>query len=373
MHFQHIFHAKVHPDHCGLRTGTQMRELEVSDPSKGGPRTTTRWLPWVFLAFLFPVIGCQSMSKKTLRNNLLALEKNAPARQAGLSTRSIQANLHGKSEPFELTYLFVPAQNGAPTGPPVVLIHGTPATLFTWVPTIYGDTASKGLSATRDVYAIEVIGHGMAEGDGRPYLFESCARFVEAAIRGLGLSEVYLVGNSYGGEFAWRAALNAPDLIAGLVLIHPSGYARQDDEWLPEEVVMRDNSLAKIGWLLNSKKRVRTALEPHFNGIPKDRDTEIFLVCENAHNWKAMIDLVRDENGSRESELQQIRPPTLILWGAAEIAYPLDTFGRRFEEDIPNATLQVLPECGHYPQEQRPELVANVLHGFFDSLEVTSR
>jgi pimeloyl-ACP methyl ester carboxylesterase len=209
----------------------------------------------------------------------------------------------------------------------------------------------------------------MAAGDGRPYLFETCAQFVEAAIRGLGLERVYLVGNSYGGEFAWRTALNAPDLIAGLVLMHPSGYARQDNEWLPEEVVMRDNSLAKIGWLLNSKKRVRTALEPHFDGIPEDRDTEIFLVCENAHNWKAMIDLVRDENGTRETELAHIQAPTSILWGADEIAYPLETFGRRFESDIPNARLTVLPGCGHYPQEQRPGLVARTLEDFFGELE----
>ncbi len=347
----------------------EMREAEKSDPGQGGPRTTTKWFPWVALALLWPVIGCQSMSKNTLRKELLSLEKNAPASQTGLSKRTIQADLHGKTQSFELTYLFVPAQNGAPTGPPVVLIHGTPATLFTWVPTIYGDSSTQGLSATRDVYAIEVVGHGMAEGDGRPYLFESCARFVEAAIRGLGLSEVYLVGNSYGGEFAWRAALNAPDLVAGLVLMHPSGYARKAGEWLPEEVVMRDNSLAKIGWLLNSKKRVRTALEPHFDGIPKDRDTEIFLVCENAHNWKAMIDLVRDENGSRESELGKLQAPTLILWGANEIAYPLATFGRRFEADIPGSQLAVLPDCGHYPQEQRPELVAKTLHEFFVSLE----
>ncbi|MDF1836310.1 MAG: alpha/beta hydrolase [Planctomycetota bacterium] len=313
------------------------------------------------------------MSKKSLSAQLLALEKNAPAKATGLSTRTIEADLHGESRSFELTYLYVPAQNGSPDGPPVVLIHGTPSTLFTWVPTIYGDSTTPGLSSNRDVYAIEVIGHGMAIGDGRPYRFESCARFVEAAIRGLGLEKVYLVGNSYGGEFAWRTSLNAPDLIAGLVLMHPSGYARLDDEWLPEEIVMRDNPLAKIGWLLNSKKRVRTALEPHFDGIPPDRDTEIFLVCENAHNWKAMIDLVRDESGSRQLELPKITSPTLILWGSEEMAYPLDRFGRRFEGDIPGSLMEVLPGCGHYPQEQRPDLVAKTLREFFAPLDPQSR
>ena len=309
------------------------------------------------------------MGKQSLETKLLELPKNERARNIGLSRKTIEANLHGTPESFELTYLFVPAQNKSPKGPPVVLVHGTPATLFTWVPTIFGSEGQPGLAADRDVYAIEVIGHGLARGDGRPYTFEACALFVEAAIRGLGLDSVYLVGNSYGGEFVWRAALNAPELVASMAIMHASGYARKDGEWLPEEEVMRDNWLAKIGWMINSKKRVRKALEPHFAGVPEDRDTEIFLVCENAHNWKAMVDLVRDENGERQTELSNLQTPSLVLWGAREIAYPLETYGKRFAQDLPQSTLVVLPDCGHYPQEERPNAVAQALDSFFDTIE----
>ena len=42
------------------------------------------------------------------------------------------------------------------------------------------------------------------------------------------LERVHLVGSSYGGEFVWRAALNDPDLVAGLVLIDSSGYERRE-------------------------------------------------------------------------------------------------------------------------------------------------
>jgi hypothetical protein len=49
---------------------------------------------------------------------------------------------------------------------------------------------------------------------------------------------------------------------------------------------------------------------------------EFFLVCENKESWKAMIDLVRDENGAREQELSTLQPPTLVLWVAQDIAFP---------------------------------------------------
>jgi pimeloyl-ACP methyl ester carboxylesterase len=102
--------------------------------------------------------------------------------------------------------------------------------------------------------------------------------------------------------------------------------------------------------------------------IPPDRVEEFFLVCENAHNWKAMIDLARDENGERQDELGDIQAPTLVVWGADDIAYPLEVYGERFAREIPRAQLAVLPETGHYPHEERPAEVVRLLSGFFDSL-----
>ena len=132
---------------------------------------------------------------------------------------------------------------------------------------------------------------------------------------------------------------------------------------------MRENSLAKIGWMLNSRERIETALTPHFDGIPPDRTEEFFLVCENSTNWKAMIDLARDENGDREAELADLNAPTLVLWGEGDVAYPLEIYGKRFARDIPGAELVVLPDTGHYPHEQRPAEVLRAMESFFSSVE----
>ena len=147
-----------------------------------------------------------------------------------------------------------------------------------------------------------------------------------------------------------------------------SGVRRRDADWLPEELEMRDNSLAKIGWLINARERIEVALAPHFRELPPDRVEEFFLVCSNASNWKAMVDLARDENGKREHELSQLKPPTLLLWGADDIAYTLDYYAQRFVDEIPNARLVALPETGHYPHEERPAEVVGILNAFFQDL-----
>lgn len=312
--------------------------------------------------------GCHSLGKGQLEERLAGLEKNQ--RTGELERTFFNADLGTGSREFELVYSYTPAREGGGEGRvPVVLVHGTPSTLFTWTEIVHGDELFEGLTANRDVYAVEVVGHGVAPGSAAPYSFERCARFVSGAIRALGLERVHLVGSSYGGEFVWRAALNDPELIASMVLIDSSGYARREGDWLPEEEVMRSNPLAKIGWMLNSRERIHTALEPHFDVVPPDRVEEFFLVCENAANWKAMIDLARDENGERESELTEIKAPTLVVWGENDIAYPLEVYGERFARDIPGAQLVVMPQTGHYPHEQHPAALLRVLRTFYSSVE----
>ena len=307
--------------------------------------------------------GCGSLPKARLERELLGLAKNAPI--AELKRRSITADLGHGEQVFELVFTHARAARQKGKSVPVLLVHGTPSTLFSWVDVIHGGPDFEGLASTRDVYAIEVVGHGVAPGDASPYDFERCARFVAAAARGLGLERVHLVGSSYGGEFAWRAALNEPELVASLVLIDSSGFARREGDWLPEEVEMRENPLAKIGWILNSRDRIRTALAPHFDPIPPDRVDEFFLVCDNSHNWKAMVELARDENGSRAAELAELQAPTLVLWGRDDVAYPVEVYGERFAREIPDAELVVMPGCGHYPHEARPDAVVRELDRFF--------
>ncbi len=314
--------------------------------------------------------GCSSLSKPELEARLLELGKNAPAAAVGLTRKATPVTLDGEVVADEIVYLYAPRAADAPDDTlPVVLIHGTPSTLFAWTDLIFGGADFEGLRAERDVYAIEIAGHGIAPGDAGPYTFERCARFAGEVVKSLGLERFHVAGSSYGGEFAWRLALNEPDRVASVVLLDASGYARRDEDWLSEEEVMRENSLAGLGWMLNSRERIESALAPHFREIPPDRVEEFFLVCENKHNWGAMIDLARDENGTRQDDLRGMRAPTLVLWGADDVAYPPEVYAQRFADDVPDAELVVLEGTGHYPHEERPADVIRAMNRFFAARE----
>jgi pimeloyl-ACP methyl ester carboxylesterase len=54
---------------------------------------------------------------------------------------------------------------------------------------------------------------------------------------------------------------------------------------------------------------------------------------------------------SRCVELQ--RMPIDLIWGENDVVVPLAT-AEKLQRALPHATLQVIPDCGHLPYEERP-------------------
>ncbi len=257
---------------------------------------------------------------------------------------------------------------------PAVLIAPTPSTCFTFSPLMLGVDNSggsprAGLAANRAVYALEMPGHGISPNTSKPVTFQRCAEHVVAMLKALNLERVHLVGASYGGEFAWRAALDHPEQFASLTLLDSAGIQRREADWLSEEIAMREWSVARYGWLLNSRKRIANALRPHFDTLLPSSVEELYLCCSNAGNWSAMVDLARDENGERQGELGRLRVPTLLGWGARDLAYEPSYYAAAFERAIPNARLHLFEHTGHYPHEQRPAQVLDLLEDHFRRVE----
>ncbi|MCE9635148.1 MAG: alpha/beta hydrolase [Planctomycetes bacterium] len=324
------------------------------------------------VAAVAALCSCSSLSKTEVETRLLALPKNERVRDVGIERRSMTIRIDGADVAAEVTVFRAPSQSpDAARRRPVLLVHGTPGSLFTWTDVVFGKTgaggvAERGLAADFDVYAIDVVGHGTTRTEAPPVTFQKCADWVAGAIRGLGIGPVHLVGNSYGGEFCWRAAVDHPELVQSLTLLDSSGWKRPDDGWLPEEVAMREMSLAPIGYLFSSAEKVRGALQPHFPyPVTDDQVAECDALCRNGDGWKAMVSLARDENGTREHEIAAITRPTLLLWGADDIAFPVERDAKRFAASIVGSVLHVLPKCGHYPQETLPGDVAALLRGHF--------
>jgi pimeloyl-ACP methyl ester carboxylesterase len=72
-----------------------------------------------------------------------------------------------------------------------------------------------------------------------------------------------------------------------------------------------------------------------------------------------------------EPEINKIRQPTLIVWGAEDELIPLEA-GRRLNSLIAGSRLVVFDKCGHLPQAEMPERFAGEVRGFVKSLAQSS-
>lgn len=112
--------------------------------------------------------------------------------------------------------------------PPVLFLHSLAGNIGQW------DAQLAHVRASRRAVALDLRGHGRspAAPDGN-YAIAALVEDVHATVSALGLDSVVLVGHSMGGAVAAAYAGAYPDLVAGLLLVDPSGDSTQ----MPQEQV----------------------------------------------------------------------------------------------------------------------------------------
>lgn len=245
---------------------------------------------------------------------------------------------------------------------PIVLIHGTSASLHTW------DGWTEALKPHRRVIRFDLPGFGLT-GPHPQGLYDNAANvaFVLALLDRMGVAECVLGGNSLGGEVAWRTAVAAPHRVSRLVLVAAAGYpmtaravpvafrlaATPALHGVMRHLLPRQVVSASVRSVYANPDRVSTELV--------DRYYELALREGNRQALAQRVAQVRwGEDIHRIRGLQQ---PTLLIWGAQDRLIPPE-HAARFRREIIGSTLRVFNHLGHVPQEEDPEATVAVVKAF---------
>ncbi|WP_224996070.1 alpha/beta fold hydrolase [Cesiribacter sp. SM1] len=241
---------------------------------------------------------------------------------------------------------------------PVVLIHGTGSSLFTW------NGWTEQLKDEQAILRFDLPGFGLTgphpTGD---YSIETYLEFLHILLKHLNIKKCVLAGNSIGGEIAWRYTLTYPEQVQQLILIDAAGYPLEIDEIpfsdLPiSYMIMRVPALRELMEMMTPPEVIRGSLE--------------FLYGDNEKVTAELVELYFDmtcREGNREAltermesiaqpspweQLSSLTLPVLVIWGGQDKLIPLQ-HGKRFHEDLPNSSLFVLDQAGHMPMEELPQ------------------
>ena len=264
------------------------------------------------------------------------------------------------------------AEHGDPDSPlHVVLLHGLFDHKGTWT-----FLAPHLAEAGHHVIAPDLIGFGRSSKPGfgsqpasRRYGAEAQVGFVRAFVEELGLDEVVLVGNSFGGGVLLRSLCTpwpGGPRVRGLVLESATGYPQD----LPLHIRLLAGPAGRM--LLNrlaialgvgtglARAIVRTTFRRVFHDrgkIPRelvDEAVDILREPNTVHAYQAAArNLVPADIGRFTDRYREIDVPTLIVWGAQDRIVP-PLLGLLLEAEIPDARLHVFDDCGHAPHLEHP-------------------
>jgi pimeloyl-ACP methyl ester carboxylesterase len=251
---------------------------------------------------------------------------------------------------------------------PIVLLHGTSASLHTW------EGWAQALRDKRRVIRMDLPGFALT-GPNREndYSTEAYVKFVRGVMDNLGVKRFVLAGNSLGGQIAWSAAAAMPDRVAALVLVDAGGYPR---EMLttPQSIPLGFRIAATPGLRLLAEYTlprgvVQSSVRNVYGDPAKVTPELVDLYMDmtlRAGNRKALGRRIEQGYTADVAQLKNIKVPTLILWGGKDRLVPLE-MGQWFARDIAGAKLVVFDDLGHVPQEEDPARTVGELKRFLGS------
>jgi len=250
-------------------------------------------------------------------------------------------------------------------GRDVFLLHGFASSTYTWEKIIPYLTLQG-----YHVWTLDMKGSGWSD---KPvdanYDIFTLTQEVNKWMEVMGLKDVVFVGNSLGGAIAVLMAQEHPDKTGLIVLIDSAGYPIKK----PFIIRMAKMPFAgEITKLFFGRWMVRWNLkEVYFNDdliTEETIDAYYNRMCtENILNAKVALarSLDFEPDNPYIKRIAEIKNRTLIVWGENDEWIPLES-GHKFRKDIPNSTLVILPECGHIPQEEKPEQTAKTIIDFIE-------
>ena len=100
----------------------------------------------------------------------------------------------------------------------------------------------------------------------------------------------------------------------------------------------------------------------------KELVDEVFEITRNRLKVIKIIALAKSAiRNNLGEELNNIKQPTLLIWGANDTITP-PFVAREFNSLLPNSELHFIDKCGHAPMMEVPEEFNTILHKFLKKL-----
>ncbi|VVB17062.1 unnamed protein product [Arabis nemorensis] len=263
------------------------------------------------------------------------------------------------------------------SGPALVLVHGFGANSDHW------RKNTPVLGKSHRVYSIDLIGYGYSdkpnprEFGGEPfYTFETWGEQLNDFCLEVVKDEAFFICNSIGGIVGLQAAVSKPEICRGLMLINISlrmlHIKKQPLIGRPFirsfQNLLRNTPVGKLFFkTIATPKTVKSILCQCYHDSSQVTDELVEAILRPGLEPGAVdvfLEFICYSGGPLpEDLLPQVKCPVLIAWGEKDPWEPIE-LGREYSKFDAVEDFVVLPEAGHCPQDEKPEIVNPLIESF---------
>ncbi len=254
-------------------------------------------------------------------------------------------------------------------GEPVILIHGTPSHSHIW-----RNVMPKLVAAGHRVYLFDLLGFGASERPRDPSVDTSVGAqdaVVTSLMAHWGLERAHIVSHDIGGAVGLRFGIFHPEMTRTLTVIDTVSYDSWpsitwqkiiakglDDLTLAPRDEHRERFAQQIKMVVHDKSIMEgELLETYLAAISGPIGQPSLFQHQVRHYDSRYTSEIHGRLGALGHSL-----PVQIIWGESDEWQTVD-WAYKLAEDIPGSELHVIPEAGHFPMEDKPDEVVNLIIG----------
>ncbi|CUH99833.1 alpha/beta fold hydrolase [Leisingera aquaemixtae] len=248
----------------------------------------------------------------------------------------------------------------AGSGPKVILIHSSVAGARQW-----GNLMSA-LSDKFHLIAINLFGYGATDGwpKSETQTLEDQARLLQPFLPDDG-EKVSIVGHSYGGSVAMKAAALFKDHIDRLVLIEPNPFYLLEQNGRDvafQEATSLRNTIKQSGkdntWPIAAEVFANYWTgQGSWDAMPEERRAKFTKALEpNFHEWDGVMN-----EKTPLSDWEAQLPSNTTVVSAADTVRSIDEIVSLMRENIPHWRFEMIERGGHMAAMTKPDLMNPII------------
>lgn len=233
-------------------------------------------------------------------------------------------------------------------GTPILLLHGFDSSVLEFRRLL------PLLAAKNETWAVDLLGFGFTDRIEIPFSPTTIKTHLYYFWKTLINQPVILVGASMGGAAAIDFTLTYPEAVEKLVLVDSAGFAASSTMG---KFMFPPFDYLAAQFLRNPKVRASISRTAYKNRNLASVDAQL---CAAMHlqmpSWdQSLIAFTKSGGYSSFKDIDQIKQPTLILWGECDRILGIAD-ANKFKRAISHSKLIWIKECGHVPHLEQPQI-----------------